>query len=90
MKKGIVLLPMTYPFNYNFDFHATVAIFSADGSVAITHGGVETGQGINTKVLALILNFNCHPNFSPKLNYCFICVRWPKLLRLPWGFHLIW
>lgn len=50
MKKAISLVPMTYPFRYLFDFHAMVSIFAADGSVAVTHGGVETGQGINTKV----------------------------------------
>lgn len=50
MKKGITMVPMTWAFQFNLDYHATVSIFAADGSVAITHGGVETGQGINTKV----------------------------------------
>lgn len=41
---------MNYPFQYASQFHALVSIYGNDGTVAISHGGVEIGQGINTKV----------------------------------------
>ncbi|XP_075210160.1 xanthine dehydrogenase-like [Lycorma delicatula] len=49
-KRGICLLPMNYPFLYESQFHALVSIYGNDGTVAISHGGVEIGQGINTKI----------------------------------------
>ena len=35
-------------------FTAYVAIFRKDGTVCITHGGVEIGQGIDTKVFIIV------------------------------------
>lgn len=32
-----------------FNYTALVAIHGYDGSVSISHGGIESGQGINTK-----------------------------------------
>ena len=37
---------------------AYVAIFRKDGTVCITHGGVEIGQGIDTKVFKVIMDIN--------------------------------
>ncbi|XP_066582260.1 uncharacterized protein [Prorops nasuta] len=49
-KKGISLVVMKYPFMFWGQFHAMVSIYARDGTVSISHGGIECGQGINTKV----------------------------------------
>lgn len=49
-KRALKIMPMTYDLFYFGTFACTVSIYHADGSVAITHGAVEMGQGINTKI----------------------------------------
>lgn len=49
-KRGISLVTMNYPFSVPVAFHIIISVYMYDGSVAITHGGIEIGQGINTKV----------------------------------------
>ncbi|XP_028395681.1 xanthine dehydrogenase-like [Dendronephthya gigantea] len=51
-KRGISLVPMRWGVEYKrgFRYTAYVAIFRKDGTMAISHGGVEIGQGIDTKV----------------------------------------
>jgi xanthine dehydrogenase/oxidase len=50
MKKGIALVPLKYALSYTGNFSALVSIYAVDGTVAVAHGGIECGQGINTKV----------------------------------------
>uniref|UniRef100_A0A7M4EPV2 Aldehyde oxidase 3-like n=1 Tax=Crocodylus porosus TaxID=8502 RepID=A0A7M4EPV2_CROPO len=53
-KKGIAIIPMKFTAGFNKTFYhqaaALVHIYK-DGSVLVTHGGVELGQGIHTKML---------------------------------------
>ncbi|XP_048451057.1 xanthine dehydrogenase-like [Rhincodon typus] len=50
-KKGLAVVPLKYCLDWTEGFYlCTVSIFASDGSVMVTHGGVEIGQGINTKV----------------------------------------
>lgn len=45
-------LPMVYPMYYSsYRYNVLIAINRHDGSVAVSHGGIECGQGINTKVI---------------------------------------
>uniref|UniRef100_A0A8B9T9E3 Aldehyde oxidase 1 n=1 Tax=Anas platyrhynchos TaxID=8839 RepID=A0A8B9T9E3_ANAPL len=53
-KKGIAIVPMKFPFGlgtrYLSQAAALVHIYT-DGSVLLTHGGIELGQGIHTKMI---------------------------------------
>lgn len=50
VKRGIAVTPMKYFIAYFGAMHGIVTIYHGDGSVAISTGGVEMGQGLNTKV----------------------------------------
>ncbi|KAI8484808.1 hypothetical protein Bbelb_374050 [Branchiostoma belcheri] len=50
-KRGLSVVPCRFAVHTNFfRFTVFVAIYHTDGSVVITHGGVEMGQGIDTRV----------------------------------------
>ncbi|XP_065173832.1 xanthine dehydrogenase-like isoform X2 [Atheta coriaria] len=56
-KRGIDVMTCTYGIGYGFDFiqqaGALILIYK-DGSVLLTHGGVEMGQGLNTKMVQIV------------------------------------
>ena len=49
-KRSLALVPISYHINLAFRYPALVSVYDKDGTVAVSHGGVEMGQGINTKV----------------------------------------
>ncbi|KJE95964.1 XDH protein [Capsaspora owczarzaki ATCC 30864] len=50
VKRGITLMPLKYGISWNsYGCGATVNVY-ADGTIAVTHSGIEVGQGINTKI----------------------------------------
>ncbi|XP_032686991.1 indole-3-acetaldehyde oxidase-like isoform X2 [Odontomachus brunneus] len=53
-KRGIAWTVMKYPLFYYGQFNAMVSICAHDGTVCVTHGGIECGQGINTKVAQVV------------------------------------
>ncbi len=51
-KRGIYLTPLRYScLGY---YNALLSIYNVDGSVAVSHGGIEMGKGIHTKVAQLV------------------------------------
>lgn len=58
-KKAITLTPVRYgcAFWPGTSYLTHVSVNYSDASVAIAHGGVELGQGINTKVDLLFMNY---------------------------------
>ncbi len=61
-KRGIAMVPQKYGIAFTEPrgalnaSSALVNINMADGSVVVTHGGVEMGQGLNTKIAQLAAN----------------------------------
>ncbi|XP_046559775.1 indole-3-acetaldehyde oxidase-like [Haliotis rubra] len=51
-KKGIEVMPLRWNMDYAKDiFNVYVTIYHGDGSVAVSVGGVELGQGLNIKMM---------------------------------------
>ncbi|XP_067671800.1 xanthine dehydrogenase/oxidase-like [Haliotis asinina] len=56
-KRGITMTPAKYGFFYmGAGLSVDVAIYARDGTVTVSQGGVEMGQGLYTKVLQAVAN----------------------------------
>ncbi|KAK3581541.1 hypothetical protein CHS0354_031882 [Potamilus streckersoni] len=54
-KMGMSVVPIKYGVPWNGqNYGVLIAVYSQDGTVAVSHGGVEVGQGINTKVAQVV------------------------------------
>jgi len=48
------LVPMKFGISWlGGQYLVVVTIYNGDGSVSVAHGGIECGQGVNTKVTVL-------------------------------------
>lgn len=75
IKRGITLNIMLFPVEYYGNYSALVSIYRGDGTVTITSGGIEMGQGLNTKaaqVCAYTLGIPLE-KVSVISNYSFVC-----------------
>ncbi|XP_063538292.1 xanthine dehydrogenase/oxidase-like [Cydia strobilella] len=48
-KRALNMLPLSVGIFYLGNYNSIVSIYHGDGSVVVLHGGIEMGQGLNTK-----------------------------------------
>jgi xanthine dehydrogenase/oxidase len=53
-KRGLRVAFLNWPAPTVLDYHVLLSVYHGDGTVVISHGGVEMGQGINTKVIQVV------------------------------------
>jgi xanthine dehydrogenase/oxidase len=57
-KRGISVLPVKYGSGFNLALleqgGALIEVYAQDGTVLVRHGGIEMGQGLNTKMAQLV------------------------------------
>ncbi|CAH2057001.1 unnamed protein product, partial [Iphiclides podalirius] len=49
-KRGLRVAIMSWPAGTIMDYHILITVYHGDATVVVKHGGIEVGQGINTKV----------------------------------------
>jgi xanthine dehydrogenase/oxidase len=58
LKRGLAAVPTKFGISFTTKFlnqaGALVHVYAADGTVLVTHGGVEMGQGLHTKVCQVV------------------------------------
>lgn len=53
-KRGLRVALMQWPAGVLVDYLVTISIYHGDGSLVVKHGGVDIGQGKNTKVIQIV------------------------------------
>jgi len=55
-KRGIAVSPMKYPISWNFlmKYNVLLSVNGIDGSIQVSHGGIESGQGLDTKLIQVV------------------------------------
>ncbi|XP_059045056.1 uncharacterized protein LOC131840881 [Achroia grisella] len=53
-KRGLRIALMSYPISVLTSYHILISVYHGDGTVVIKHGGVDMGQGINTKLIQIV------------------------------------
>lgn len=82
-KKGMSIVPMAWLLDVTGQFPVLVSIYHIDGTVVVSHGGIECGQGINTKVSRNVSSGyssgDCGNQFLAALGRIRFCICFPRL-----------